>query len=114
VFAYGGHPIEGPKGPQWALMQACKAAAVPYGRKQRDGLTMHDFRRTVKTNMARAGVGDVFRNVILGHSLQGMDKHYISLTDDDLKQAMSVYAAWLDCEIAKVNQTVKQAEGSNV
>jgi integrase len=114
VFVYGGHPIEGPKGPQWALMQACKAAGVSYGRKKSDGLTMHDFRRTVKTNMARAGVGDVFRNVILGHSLQGMDKHYISLTDDDLKQAMAVYTAWLDNEIAKVNQTVNQAAACDV
>jgi hypothetical protein len=59
--------------------------------------------------MAIAGVGDVFRNVILGHSLQGMDKHYISLTDEDLKQAMAVYTAWLDDEIAKVNQVVNLA-----
>ena len=114
VFAYGGHPIEGPKGSQWALMKACEAAGVSYGRKESDGLTMHDFRRTVKTNMARAGVGDVFRNVILGHSLQGMDKHYISLTDDDLKQAMAVYTAWLDNEIEKVNQAVNQAAYADI
>jgi integrase len=109
IFTSGGHPIRGAKGAQWALMQACKKSGVSYGRKVGDGLTMHDFRRTVKTNMARAGVGDVFRNVILGHSLQGMDKHYISLTDEDLKQAMAVYTAWLDDEIAKVNQSVNQA-----
>jgi integrase len=114
VFAYGGHPIEGPRGVSWALMKVCEAAGVSYGRKESDGLTMHDFRRTVKTNMARAGVGDVFRNVILGHSLQGMDKHYISLTDDDLKQAMAVYTAWLDNEIAKVNQSVNQAAYADV
>ena len=71
-------------------------------------MTMHDFRRTVKTNMARAGVGDVFRNVILGHAMQGMDKHYISLTDDDLRNAMDTYTAWLDREAANVDQTVDQ------
>ena len=113
VFSYAGQPIRGPKGAQWSLMQACKKAGVSYGRKESGGLTMHDFRRTVKTNMARAGVGEVFRNVILGHSLQGMDKHYISLTDDDLKQAMATYTAWLDAEIAKVNQTVNQAADIN-
>jgi integrase len=85
-------------------MQTCKKAGVSYGRKTDDGLTMHAFRRTMKTNMAMAGVGDVFRNLILSHSLQGMDRRYISLTDDDHKQAMAVHTAWLGAEIAKVNQ----------
>ena len=108
VFTYGGHPIHGPKGVSWALKQACEKAGVSYGRKAGDGMTMHDFRRTVKTNMARAGVGDVFRNVILGHAMQGMDKHYISLTDDDLRNAMDTYTAWFDSEAANVDQSVDQ------
>lgn len=114
VFTYDGYPIQGPRGVTRSLKQACKKAGVSYGRKAGDGLTMHDFRRTVKTNMARAGVGDVFRNVILGHALQGMDRHYISLTDDDLRNAMDTYTAWLDREAASVDQTVDQGAVSNV
>ena len=38
---------------------------------------MHDFRRTVKTNMLEAGVDKTYRELILGHSMEGMDRHYI-------------------------------------
>ena len=114
VFTYDGHPIQGPRGVTRSLKQACKKAGVSYGRGTADGMTMHDFRRTMKTNMARAGVGDVFRNVILGHAMQGMDVHYISLTDDDLRNAMDTYTAWLDREAANVDQTVDHGVASNV
>ena len=46
--------------------------------------------------MLKAGVDKVFRDVILGHSLQGMDVHYIALSDKDLQQAMNDYTAWLE------------------
>ena len=38
---------------------------------------MHDLRRTVKTNMLAAGVDKTYRDLALGHSLQGMDAHCI-------------------------------------
>ena len=75
---------------------ACVNANVPYGRKTENGLTFHDIRRTVKTNMLRAGVNKIYRDLILGHSLKGMDAYYIKPDDDDLKQAMEVYTAWFD------------------
>ena len=50
-----------------------------------------------------------FCNVMLGHSLQGMAKHHISLTDEDVPQAMAVYTARLDDEIAEVDQSVDPA-----
>jgi hypothetical protein len=72
----------------------------------------HDIRRTVKTNMLSAGVDKAHRDVILGHSLQGMDVHYLAPTDDDLKRAMDKFTEWLDDQLdaasGNVEQTVDQ------
>jgi integrase len=74
-----------------------------------NGITFHDIRRTVKTNMLNAGVDKVYRDTILGHSLQGMDVHYMSPSEDDLHRAMEIYAAWLDAQIQSVAHIVAQA-----
>ena len=50
--------------------------------------------------MLRAGVSKVHCDLILGHSLQGMDVHYVVPDDDTLKQAMERYTNWLDDKIA--------------
>ena len=81
-------------------------AKIPYGRKTDNGITFHDIRRTVKTNMLKAGVNKVYRDLILGHSLRGMDAYYIKPDDDDLKQAMDVYTVWFDEQL----EAAKQAE----
>ncbi len=47
-------------------------------RSKPEGIIFHDLRRTVKTNMLSAGVDKVYRDTILGHSLQGMDVHYMA------------------------------------
>ena len=103
----------GPGGVKGALKGACKNAGVPYGRKTPNGIIMHDFRRTVKTNMQAAGVSKVCRDLIFGHSLQGMDPHYIVPSEETLKQGMDKYTRWLDDQIAEtvasVDQTVDQA-----
>ena len=67
-------------------------------------MTFHDFRRTVKTNMLNAGIDKAHRDVILGHALQGMDRHYISLDEDTLKEVMKKYTQWLDEQVEKVWQ----------
>jgi len=41
------------------------------------------------------------RNVILGHSLKGMDAYYLNPTDQDLAEAMDQYPAWLDEKASK-------------
>ena len=64
---------------------ACKNAGVPYGRKTQNGITFHDIRRTVKTHLLYAGVDKVRRDAIVGHSLKGMDVHYIVLSDESLR-----------------------------
>jgi hypothetical protein len=58
------------------------------------------MRRTVKTHMLYAGVDKVHRDLILGHSLKGMDVHYLAPSEESLKKAMDQYTEWLDKKIA--------------
>ncbi len=109
VFAYNGKPITACGGCRKALKTACKAAGVAFGRKTEDGRTFHDIRRTVKTNMLSAGVDKIHRDLILGHSLQGMDAHYLAPSENDLQKAMSKYTAWLEAQFANVSQNVNKA-----
>lgn len=71
-----------------SLVSACSKAGFTYGQHIEGGFRFHDIRTTVKTNMLRAGVDKTLRDVILGHSLKGMDVYYIKPTDEDLHQAM--------------------------
>ncbi|MEW6669442.1 MAG: hypothetical protein AB1512_29875 [Thermodesulfobacteriota bacterium] len=48
-----------------------------------------------KTNMLAAGVDKAHRDMILGHSLQGMDVHYLSPREESLKEAMERFTLWL-------------------
>ena len=45
-----------------------------------------------------------YRDLILGHSLQSMDVHYIQPGEEALKQAMAVYTAWVDGQLKNVDQ----------
>ena len=58
--------------------------------------------------MLNAGVDKVYRDLILGHSLEGMDAHYMAPSEEDLHQAMARYTTWLDNQISlkHVDQTV--------
>lgn len=47
---------------------ACKKAGIACGQRVENGITMHDFRRTFKTNMLKAGIDKVYRDIIVGHS----------------------------------------------
>ena len=96
VFTYNGLPV---KKLRRSFESACKNADIPYGQKVPGGLRFHDIRATFKTNMLRAGVDKVFRDVILGHSLQGMDARYLKPTDADLLRAIEQYTEWFDSQV---------------
>ena len=51
--------------------------------------------------MLTAGVEKVYRDAIVGHSLKGMDVHYLVLSDESLKDAMEIYTRYIDEKIAK-------------
>jgi integrase len=96
-----------------AFATICKRAGLPHGQKG-DGITFHDIRRTVKTNMLKAGVIKEYRDMILGHSLQGMDVHYIVEDESILREAMKKYTDWLDNQLTSLDQTLDQADLTNL
>ena len=77
-------------------------AGITYGMNEKDGVIFRDIRRTFKTDMLNAGVDKTHRDMIMGHSLQGMDKHYLVAMEESLIAAMDRYTNWSDEKIAKV------------
>jgi integrase len=110
VFTYKGEAIGDNGGFKKSFITACLKAGIPQGHNEENGITFHDIRRTVKTNMLNAGVDKVHRDLILGHSLKGMDIHYIAPSEDDLHRAMARYTEWLDSQLnlQSVDQNVDQ------
>jgi integrase len=109
VFTYHTKPILSPGGIQKSFETACKKAGIPHGQGDPGGIIFHDIRRTVKTNMLSAGVDKVHRDLILGHSLQGMDVHYLAPSEEDLHRAMAKYTEWLDVQLSlNLDQIVDQ------
>jgi integrase len=109
VITYKGQPIAQAGGFRRSFRAACKNAGIPCGRGKQDGITFHDIRRTVKSNMAKAKVSKVYRDTLLGHSLKGMDKHYMVPDEDDLRRSMDQYTQWLDGQLS-VDQTIDQKQ----
>ena len=60
--------------------------------------------------MLNAGIDKVHRDMIIGHSLKGMDVHYMVADEDALKEAVDKYTKWLDVKSANVTQTVTQKD----
>ena len=106
VFTYKGQPVTSAGGLKRSFKTACKEADIPHGTKTPNGIIFHDIRRTVKTNMLNAGVDKVHRDLILGHSLKGMDVHYMAPSEDELRKAMDKYTRWIDNEILNLDHSL--------
>jgi integrase len=102
VFTYRFEPIGTLGGIKKSFNTACAKAGIPQGQDEPEGIIFHDIRRTVKTNMLNAGVDKVHRDIILGHSLHGMDVHYMAPSEEDLHLAIAKYTEWLDSQPCKV------------
>jgi integrase len=100
LLTYRHEPIVNAGGIKNSFISACSKAGIPYGQHTPNGITLHDIRRTVKTNMLSAGVDKVYRDMILGHTLTGMDVHYLSPSHEDLHRAMSIYTDRLEKQFA--------------
>jgi integrase len=96
VITYRGKSLNGKSSLKKQFPETCQKAGIAYGRKAANGVVFHDIRRTVKTNMLLAGVDRPHRDSILGHSLKGMDAHYIVPSDESLTNAMDRFTDWLD------------------
>jgi hypothetical protein len=60
--------------------------------------------------MVKAKIDGVYRDILLGHSKQGMDVYCIHVEEDDLIEAMKEYTDWLDGKIETArSQLVDQA-----
>jgi len=100
VFTYRGKPM---KNSRRSFKTACEDAGLIYGENVKGGIIFHDFRRSVKTHMSDINIQKEHRDALLGHSLKGMDKHYIVVKERFLIKAMRKYTAWLDGRIKTVN-----------
>lgn len=103
VFTHKGKPFTHHNGFINQIKKTCDDNGISYGG---DGITMRDIRRTVNTGMLDAGVDPVYRDLILGHSLKGMDRHYLSPSEDTLKEAMAKFTDWRDRQLENVDQSV--------
>ena len=63
--------------------------------------------------MLYAGVDKVHRDLILGHSLKGMDVHYLVPSDQSLTNAMIRYTDWLDRKTDEANRSLNKAGNEN-
>ena len=97
IFTWEGDAITSNAGISGSFITAVKKAGIHYGRDT-GGMIFHDIRRTVKTLMVRAGIEKAHRDKILGHSPQGMDRHYLIVSDNDLESAMAIYSMFIDGE----------------
>jgi len=61
--------------------------------------------------MLKASVDKVHRDLILGHSLKGMDVHYLAPSEDSLKEAMDKYTRWLGEQIAEASKKLAKKTG---
>lgn len=88
VITYRGKPLNGKSSLKKQFPETCQKAGIAYGRKALNGIVFHDIRRAFKTNMLLAGMDRPHRDTILGHSLKGMDAHYVVPSDESLTKAM--------------------------
>ena len=104
VFLYKGKPVKSDI--RVSLKNACAKAGIPYGRKVKDGFTLHDLRHTFNTNMRKSGVPESVIMKITGHSTREMFDRYNTVDAEDARRAVDQMQAYL----ANVDQTVDQVE----
>lgn len=63
--------------------------------------------------MLDAGIDKAHRDTVLGHSLQGMDAHYLVPIEDSLRHAMDRFSKWLDKQLADASASVDQNVDQN-
>jgi integrase len=111
VFTYRGKPFSDVR---TGLIKACEKAGIAYGKKFAGGFVFGDLRRTAKTLMARAGVDKAYRDAILGHESQDMDRHYLHPDfEKDLRAAMEKYNTWLGEQIEAEQERLKANDNAS-
>ncbi len=112
VFTYAGREITKSEALRTSINTACRRAGIPYGAKVEGGFVLKDLRKAFATNMESAGVRESYRKTIMGHSLEGMDQHYVDPSDTDLQTAMDQFTAWFDDQLKTIDQIVDHENSS--
>lgn len=85
VFLYKNKPLRSIRA---SLKKACEKVGIPYGRKVKDGVTMHDLRHCYNTYMRRAGVHDTVTMDITGHATLEMFGRYNTVDEKEKAEAV--------------------------
>jgi integrase len=85
VFLYKGKPI---RDLRTGLRDACRKAAITYGRFKKDGFVFHDLKHTFNTTMRKAGMPKSVIMSITGHSTREMFDRYNTVDIEDTRQAI--------------------------
>lgn len=78
---------------QDALVAACAAADVPYGRAEDHGVTFHSLRHTARTILAERDVSDAKAQEALGHTTPQMSAWYKHLAPVHKREPLEQLAA---------------------
>jgi len=94
------------------LKEAFKNAGIVYGQNKKGGVVLRDIRRSVSSFMEAVGIPESHRKLIVGHSLKGMDVHYVHPSDEELHESMAKYHTWLEEQtnlVQNLDRTSKNA-----
>lgn len=69
--------------------------------------SFHAFRKTIRTVMERRGMPEGYRKILLGHSLDGMDQHYL---DPDLSDYRDRFIAAVQYDELDLSHLVEKEE----
>lgn len=75
--------------PKKALQRVLERAGLPYGRKVKNGITLHDLRRTLGSWQARTGANLVIIGKSLNHKTINSTMPYARLDQDPVREAVN-------------------------
>jgi integrase len=90
VIHYRGKPIRADV--RMSVRAACAAAGIVYGRRAKDGFTLHSLRHTFNTMMRKAGVEESVIMNITGHRTYQMFLRYDTIDDADREAAIKKHS----------------------
>jgi integrase len=76
--------------PKKAVIRVMDRAGIPYGRKQANGVTLHDLRRTLGSWQARTGASLTIIGKSLNHKSQQATAIYARLDLDPVRQSVNL------------------------
>ena len=84
-----GHMVE----PKNAVIRVMKRAAIPYGRNDPNGVTLHDLRRTLGSWQAKTGASLAIIGKSLNHKSQQATAIYARLDLDPVRASVNTATA---------------------